>query len=300
MRKGDEFSRTTRTDGSDLGNQETEVLPISNSQRHRRAEVSIVDPTSDTCELTSQLTTAINMVPDSTSTGAIFTVQASDNTVEIVTLEFDVDPIDTSDVQVQVFTRIGDFVGFENKANEWTQLANVTITPSLYGLGTLIPISSFQSVTIQPQELRAFYIAIPTPVIQFTKAPSGMSLGQIYQSDSFLSIAVGAELPRHFGADLIEDRIFNGKMHYTVKLTCENAEVPTTVVYAFLLEQPAVDSSLLAQLQTGMETALQSIFQSNPSLQQYTQQDRMTLESVQASPASYNGKIWSSVHETRR
>lgn len=268
-------------------------LPLQSSfpqqQRRRREDVKIVDPASDTCELTSQLTTT--MVPDSTSSGALFMVQSFGNSLDIVTVEFSVNPIDTSDVQVQVFSRIGDFVGFNNKPDAWKLAANTTIQPSQYGLGTIIPVSSFQSITMQPQELRAFYVVLTTPVLQFTKAPPQASLGDVYQFDKILSVSVGAALPRYFGNDLIKDRIFNGRLHYTTKLKCVNAEVPTTVVYSFLVEKSAVDASFLSKLQNALETVLVGIFQSSTSFQQYKQQGRLTLESIQASPATYNGKF---------
>ena len=162
--------------------------------------------------------------------GCMFTVTSHNSSLIITSLSFHTD-FTESECTAQVFTKKGNFTGFENMPNAWRQISESILTGKGAGFRTKIPREDFEAVKMQPHETRSFYITLPTADIRYSKTE--LALGEPVAANEFISVNAGAGLadyPFASKAFIYEPRQFNGAVHFEAITECR----PTgSILYYF-------------------------------------------------------------------
>jgi hypothetical protein len=150
----------------------------------------------------------------------------------MVTMEISANPIATT-MDVEVYTKLGDYKGSEANSEMWTKIVDTTLTPDREGRGTIIPTSEFASFIMHPNELRAFFVSLKSSDLRYNRA-EGLGQGEPFVSDGYLSINVGVGVAGHgFGNQIFPDRMFSGIFHYSHATSCDNPSSKALVTYSF-------------------------------------------------------------------
>lgn len=133
-----------------------------------------------------------------------------------------------SPVSVEVYTRPGSYVGFDDNAAGWT--LHETMNTTSAGNNTLAPLGLTTSISIGAGQTLAIYLHSISPVgMRYNGTPS--ALPQTTWSDANLSVfsdrARTGNTP--FGGSLFTPRTFAGNIHYNV-----DGEVPEPGTVSFL------------------------------------------------------------------
>lgn len=149
--------------------------------------------------------------------GVMFTVVAKNESLSITSLELLIGT--TSNVDVRVYSKPGDYKGFEDTPSAWQQVANTKVQASGSTFGTIIPSQNFETVTIYPGRLHAFYVTISTPDLLYSLSTN--VVGTEVATNDYLSINAGAGLiDKTFSPKLLEPRIFNGALVFIHSTSC--------------------------------------------------------------------------------
>jgi hypothetical protein len=171
------------------------------------------------CERTSSLTTSFHA--DTVAVGTMFTVKTHNDPISILTMEISANPVNITGMDVEIYTKVGNFTGFENNATAWQLVTKTNVIPAREGRGTLIPEDSFIPVNMTAGELRSFYVTLKTSDLRYTRAKD-ISDGEPFSTDGYLSVNVGVGLSEyHFSKSLFKGRLFNGIFHYTHLTNCD-------------------------------------------------------------------------------
>ena len=131
----------------------------------------------------------------------------------VTVLGMEISTTSTDNICVEVYSKDGTFVGFEENPSEWTMLGAVTATGQGPTLGTRLSVGSFDPVHIGPGGRIGFYVAMPDPVMRYTKPLQGELVGDVFRSNADLQIHVGSAN----GFDFVgyeSGRIWNGAIIY--------------------------------------------------------------------------------------
>ena len=146
----------------------------------------------------------------STSAGNMFDITTKN---DIVIHEIGINTYKKSDVNVQVWTKQGTYQNFDKDISAWTPIANVTVQGQGLNVPTMIPIGSFEPVTIMRRSKQAFYITCDGPYLRYSMGVSeGRDIGS--NEDLILHEGVGKRLP--ITAATMSPRVWNGVIKYEV------------------------------------------------------------------------------------
>jgi hypothetical protein len=175
--------------------------------------------------------------------GTMFTVESKDDPITILTFEIFANPLGTN-IDLQIFTKSGDFVGAENDSTQWTKIVDTSLFPAREGRGTIIPTNKFQNVTMEGRnELHAFFVSLKTADLRYMRDEQERDVGETFISDNFLSIKSGIGISEYgFGNQIVSSRLFTGIIHYSHKEKCADSSSQATISYSFYSQAYGTES----------------------------------------------------------
>ena len=212
----------------------------------------------------------------------MFTITAKNEPVRIDTVSFHTD-LSTA-VTAIVYTKPGNYIGFESTPSAWRKVAEATTIGAGNGKPTMIPRQDFESFTLGIGETVALYVTMTTPNIRYTRTE--ILTGDPVVSDEYLTVSAGdgvADYPFATEFFLYQPRIFNGMVHYAVDSECF-AMAP--VGYAFQVQhsQSVPQSQVVGQMASIMEQILLGQVQTVPSLKAFVDQHDLSIQGVDVTP----------------
>lgn len=163
------------------------------------------------CAETSRLPTTFE--GGSGAYGSMFTVIAHDEPITITSMEIHTD-FSGGAVSVMLYTKDGNFIGFENEPSAWRKIVDLQVIGNGEGRGTLLPLDSFSSINMQPNETKAIYVTLTTADLRYTKTST--PVGTAIAENEYLSINAGiglADYPFAPASLIYTPRIFNGAVY---------------------------------------------------------------------------------------
>jgi hypothetical protein len=230
-------------------------------------------------------------------TGLLFSVSAREQPLKILTLELDLRwPLnleDDSDASIEVYTYDGgQFQTVFSDDSQWKLVANTTVVRNPLGAraGAIIPTADFDTVTLEPNERKSFYITMKSPLIDFTSDKSKV-IGNVATENDDLSVYVGAGLREYkfpSTVDTLIDPQFAGVIHYNRLLDeCELRET-TTIIYQFLLKNPS--ATILKQIANRTDQMINDLVRNDMDLAEiHTVHELAKAQATTAQPVEYNG-----------
>lgn len=204
---------------------------------------------------------------DTVAIGTMFTVQSHSEPITMETMEICANPIETS-MKVQIYTKGGDFKGAENDPSKWVKIVDTSIVPAREGRGTIIPTDEFISFTMNPNEVRAFFISMETSDLRYSRADES-AVGQTFVSDGYLSVNVGVGLAdAGFGNYAFPSRSFSGIFHYSHLTDCNAPSSRTLLTYAFHVKPKAkavAESDIADEVNRNVGDAVRDILKADLS-----------------------------------
>ena len=166
------------------------------------------------------------------SYGTMFTVTSSAH-VNITSM--DIHAGTTDEVYVEVYTKRGDYRGFEDDPSSWRAIAAVKVVGAGEGKLTAIPDADFEDVSMGANETHAYYVKMSTAYMKYSR--SSIEVGKALIGDDYITINSGAGLgAADFGGSIYSPRSFNGALHYLHKDDCID-NIYTAVNYTFNVQR---------------------------------------------------------------
>jgi hypothetical protein len=165
--------------------------------------------------------------------GTMFTIESKSEPIDVHTMEISANPIGT-EMDVEIYTKVGDFVGSEKDPLQWTKIVDTSVIPAREGRGTIIPPSAFQTISMLSNELRAFFISLKTSDLRYKRDENDGDPGHIFASDGYLSIRAGVGIGEYgFNDQIFPSRLFTGIIHYTHKTDCAAKKSKVLITYSY-------------------------------------------------------------------
>lgn len=141
---------------------------------------------------------------DNGNSGVMFKLRAKEpiiiNTFSIL------NPTSVAADDFVIYTKTGDYVGFETNPGAWSIVSNTNATP----INDTITLSADLSLFMNTNETRSFYIRSVTNSIDYL---DGTMEGAIYSQNAELEFYEGKGVTGEFGSNFTP-RIFSGIVHY--------------------------------------------------------------------------------------
>jgi hypothetical protein len=224
-------------------------------------------------------------VPDTVAYGTMFNIQSRTQAINIITMEVIANPTG-EEMDVEIYTKLGSYVGAENDEAQWVKVCHTTVIPAREGRGTLIPESDFDSFTMNPNELRAFYVTLRTSDLRYRRG-DGIADGLTVASDGFLDLKLGIGLSGYgFGSAVFESRMFAGVFHYNYSTNCQAPSSLQQVAYSFNVRPKDISltqSEINAELSRLVKESVDSILGSD--LKYYQDAFDVKIQSVETFPS---------------
>lgn len=204
-----------------------------------------------TCQIRNSLDTLYN--GETAAFGAVFTVQALTNSVDIQGIEF-ANMEASKESAVKIFVIKSDT--FSSNPNDWIELASTTSVPSPDGLGAIAPRADFtRSVSFNQGDVWTFYVSLESGNLKM--ADSGTT-GSSYQVDNFLQLNVGESMDTgaEFTAARTPNKAFQGKLYYRVLKPCNTLGTQTELIFPFATDAGTDRVALNAAVSAGFERLL--------------------------------------------
>ncbi len=188
--------------------------------------------TGNTFTATAATTTTYYAQANSTATGSLFTTiaagnGASGNMFDIVPLNnivisgVDMHISATTTQSVEVWYRLGSFVGFESSNVGWTQAFTTTVTG--LGTGILTPVPGTFAINAVAGQTLGIFVTTNGGSVAYT---NGTVLGNLYASNSDLQLFEGKG--GGYFSVINSPRVFNGTLKYT-KVGCTSPIIPVVI-----------------------------------------------------------------------
>lgn len=184
------------------------------------------------CERTASLTTSFKA--DTVAVGTMFTVQTHDDPISIITMEVSANPVNEDGMDIEIYTKAGNYIGFEKRMSEWDLVTKTVVIPAREGRGTLIPDDAFSDVKMAAGELRSFYVTLKTSDLRYSRSNQNAT-DEPVSTDGFLSVYPGVGLADYkFNSDRFFDgRFFNGIFHYNHFTDCDEPSAKAYITLKF-------------------------------------------------------------------
>lgn len=225
--------------------------------------------------------------------GTMFTVTTLADPIEMLTMEIYANPIGAA-MDVEIYTKFGDFTGAENDPSQWKQIVNTTLVPAREGHGTIIPTTEFRSIKMNENEIHAFFVTLKTSDLRYKRGADSMPLGQAFVSDGYLSINSGIGISEYgFSTNIFPSRLFSGIFHYTHPSDCSEPASKLLITYSFHARPKGGTGASMTNAQ--IIDAINSLVESsvtdllNSGLSAVRDEYRVTVESVDSVEASSQG-----------
>lgn len=221
--------------------------------------------------------------------GNMFTVTAKEEAVKVTTLSFHTD-YSEGEVTAMVYTRMGDFVGYENEPQAWRKICESSLRGGGAGFPSMIEPEDFESVSMLPGQTASFYITLTTADIRYTRTNS--TLGTPVASHKYLDVNAGvglADFP--FASDffLYAPRAFNGMVHFDVQ--SPDCLPLLTQTYSFNVHHPSdiTGAQLYRLIASRVEATARGLMETQDVLIDYANDHQLAVDSATAE--SSGGKI---------
>lgn len=265
---------------------------VATLQQRRLEEVE--ELTNNNCRLTTSLKTpTFSSGGIGNAKGIMFNLQSSSD-VELLSLEFGVLSSSSSSVSVEVYIKQGSFSGFQNVQSQWTSLAFAQAKLSPDSNTAIIPANQFQSYSMSATTEYAIYVSMLSTGILQTKA-SSKSIDATLHSNDILTTNVGVLLtegPFPVSLGSVQGTEFQGVLHYNHVKACSDLTTTTDVPLEFAINSDPGGSVLTALSQT-VQSAMESLMSSNPTLSQYKNNDSLTILQVTSNFVGRSGTLFS-------
>lgn len=234
--------------------------------------------------------------------GNMFTVTAKATPIRITTLSFHTRNQD-EDVTVLVYTKQGNFVGFENEPRAWRKISDVSLRGAGPGYASKIPFQDFEPVFVFPNQTAAFYITLKTADMLYSLTNS--TLGSTVVSNNYLDVNAGvglADFPFASEFFLYAPRVFNGVVHYSSDARClpmMNITFSMNINYAS--ELPG--SELNRLVADNVEMAARTLMDTDLTLLDYAKNHKVSVDSaivVQAKGKSATTVLFDSSYDCNK
>ena len=225
--------------------------------------------------------------------GTMFTVQTHADPISILTMEISASPLEAA-MDVEVYTKLGDYKGAENDPLQWTKIVDTSVNPGREGRGTIIPKNVFESFTMNKNELRAFFVSLKTSDLRYKRADD-IASGQTYVSDGYLSVNAGVGLADYgFGDQIFPSRLFNGIFYYAYATDCNAPSSKLLVTYSFHARPKGgarSRSEIIEEMNKLVGDAVQDVIDSE-SMSNLRDEHKIGLESIDTvTSISEKGKL---------
>mmetsp|Transcript_4764 Transcript_4764/g.6891 ORF Transcript_4764/g.6891 Transcript_4764/m.6891 type:complete len:1246 (-) Transcript_4764:33-3770(-) len=178
---------------------------IPTSQRSLRPIPTSESPSrfpSDSNQVVEQLTTMF--AGGNGQAGNMFTIRSSE---DIVVTDFDIHTYSTSQIEVYIYTKEGEYTGFEQDSSAWTQICSTRVQGEGSPNPTHISAEAIDSVSIGVGQNQSFYITLSESKIRYTN-------GIPATDDGIIQIINSSGNKYLFGIDY-PNRIWNGNIYYS-------------------------------------------------------------------------------------
>jgi len=208
--------------------------------------------------------------------GSMFTVKSKNATVSITSLSFHSDFTEGL-LTAQVYTKAGDFIGYESAPESWKQISESVLVGEGTGLRTKIPTDDFEAIIMRPHELRAFYMTLTTADIRYTR--TNKTLGEPVAQNKFISVNVGAGLadfPFATKFFIYEPREFNGAVHFETTAEC----LPSgDVLYVYNVHHtPGMrEVDVIRIITNNVQSTMEGLFKDDPEVIKYATKSKVKL-----------------------
>jgi hypothetical protein len=133
-------------------------------------------------------------------------------------LGFTISPQGSGTATVEIYHKVGTYVGSETNQSAWTLVEAITFTNT----GTPTRVNFTNSLTI-PQGVNAFYVTLTSGSVNYT---NGTTVGTLLNSNADLQVFEGIGMSYAFGS-IFTPRVFNGRIHYGMPGgACSSPRVP--------------------------------------------------------------------------
>lgn len=142
--------------------------------------------------------------------GNMFDIVAT-NAVTITS--FDVSPMGST--TIEVYYRVGTWVGFSNSSAGWTLVTSVPITFT----GGLVNVPLTTTVDIPAGQTYSFYVTSSNTAVSLNYT-NGTGVGSVFSSDANISFLQGGGMEYPFTAgsgSVFQPRVWNGTIHYALQ-----------------------------------------------------------------------------------
>lgn len=155
----------------------------------------------------SLLTTTAN---NNRASGNFFDIEATSRKVEILGFHINPESNNGKLFTAEVYTKVGTYVGFEQKSGAWTRIQKVEI---MTGTGDLTALPPLTTPLVVSPGIHAFYINLIGNGLLYT---NGSGEGDTFVADDYIRICEGRGVSGTFGSNTFAPRVWNGRIVYSL------------------------------------------------------------------------------------
>lgn len=151
--------------------------------------------------------------------GNMFSIQAKTEGVKITSFAIHTLLSQTATLHVYTLNTLGSYDAFINDPDAWTRISpssGIEVEAKGFGAPTLIPLGSFESVSIPKDKIQSFYITfLDETEMLYQAVNNDYPTGSVFSSDDAINIFSGVGKGLDFGATW-RHRQMNGAVYYSV------------------------------------------------------------------------------------
>jgi hypothetical protein len=257
------------------------------------AAPSRIEPDEWMCPNNKVLQTAID--GGTGAYGNMFTVTAKREPVKITTLSLHTD-YEGGNITAIVYTRLGDFIGYENEPRAWRKISQSTFRGAGHGFFSKIPPEDFEPLYLFANDTVSIYITLTTADMRYSRTNG--TLGSSIASNDYIDVSAGvgvADYPFASEFFLYAPRVFNGAIHFNTDADC----LPMmNISYSFNVEHPddITGTDLNRLIENNVEMTARSLISTEPVLAAHARDHQVSIDSarvlqVQGELMAIHGRI---------
>lgn len=162
-----------------------------------------------------------------------------------------------------MYTLSGDYFGLNGNETAWTPIAQTLAVPLPNGEGIIIPVQSFDTVSMPANEIRSFYITLRDKYLDST-ATAMQERGAVDRDFDAFRLDVGGGLSEYKFPAAFDETVhpkFAGVIHYVENAaSCEEpiTTSKTRVKYDFLVDVFGNDQQVFADIAAAINEVLEN------------------------------------------